>query len=137
MARPPLLCEEGNSPREFNSFTPSMTAAMVDIQRERLSKFPPGYIQNSSMENMPDVGAEVRRLETLLDAARLLNSTLELKELTQIILDVVRAEVPVDRVSVFVVDRGRNGLHSLVAQEVEDFEITLPMGTGTAGTVAA
>src|SRR5437016_13448630 len=89
------------------------------------------------MDNTPDAGAEVRRLESLLDAARLLNSTLELKELTEIILAVVRAEVPVDRISVFVVDRGGNTLHSLVAQEVEDFEITLPMGAGTAGTVAA
>src|SRR5438876_900993 len=112
-------------------------AAALDIQRERLSKVQAEYIQNPSMDNTPDTGAEVRRLETLLDAARLLNSTLELKELTQIILDVVRAEVPVDRISVFVVDRGRNTLHSLVAQEVEDFEITLPMGAGTAGTVAA
>src|SRR5437773_1056986 len=112
-------------------------AAALDIQRERLSKVQAEYIQNPSMDNTPDAGAEVRRLESLLDAARLLNSTLELKELTEIILDVVRAEVPVDRISVFVVDRGRNTLHSLVAQEVEDFEITLPMGAGTAGTVAA
>ncbi len=112
-------------------------AAALDIQRERLSKVQAEYIQNPSMDNTPDAGAEVRRLETLLDAARLLNSTLELKELTQIILDVVRAEVPVDRISVFVVDRGRNSLHSLVAQEVKDFEITLPIGAGTAGTVAA
>src|SRR5437899_4603638 len=89
------------------------------------------------MNTSPDRGGEGRRLQTLLDAARLLNSTLELKELTQIILDVVRAEVPVNRISVFVVDRGRNVLHSLVAQEVEGFEITLPVGTGIAGTVAA
>ncbi len=89
------------------------------------------------MNNTPDTSVELRRLQTLLDAARLLNSTLELKELTQIILDVVRAEVPVDRVSVFVVDRGRNGLHSLVAQELEGFEITFPMGKGIAGSVAA
>src|SRR5438034_10080555 len=88
------------------------------------------------MDTTPEAGAEVRRLETLLDAARLLNSTLELKELTQIILDVVRAEVPVDRISVFVADRGRNSLHSLVAQGVKDFEITLPIGAGRAGTGA-
>src|SRR5437867_13077231 len=89
------------------------------------------------MENTPDTGAEVRRLETLLDAARLLNSTLELKELTQIILDVVRAEVPVERLSVFVVDRGKNTLHSLVAQGLEQVEISMPLGSGIAGTVAA
>ena len=89
------------------------------------------------MKDTQEAGPDVRRLQTLLDAARLLNSTLELKELTQIILDVVRAEVPVDRLSVFVVDRGKNSLHSLVAQQVEGFEISLPMGAGIAGTVAA
>src|SRR5437879_6855920 len=105
-------------------------AATLNIQRERLSKVQPEYIQNPSMDNTPDAGAEVRRLESLLDAARLLNSALELKELTEIILDVVRAEVPVDRISVLVVDRGRNALHSMVAQEVEDFEIKLALVTG-------
>ena len=88
------------------------------------------------MKETPNAGLVPHRLQVLLDAARLLNSTLELKEVTQIILEVVRAEVPVDRVSVFVVDRPRNTLHSLVAQEVEDIEISLPLGSGIAGTVA-
>ena len=83
------------------------------------------------------VKGEIQRLQILLDAARLLNSTLELNELTRIILEVVRSEVPVERVTVFVVDRARKTLHSLVAQEVQDFEITLEMGSGIAGTVAA
>jgi hypothetical protein len=72
----------------------------------------------------------------MLDAARLLNSTLELKEITQIILHVVRAEVSVERLSVFVVDRAGNSIHSLVAQGIGDFEISLPIGTGIVGTVA-
>ena len=76
------------------------------------------------------------RLRTLLDAARLLNSTLELKEVTQIILDVVRAEVPVDRISVFVVDKAGNCLRSLVAQGVPRRDILVPLGKGIAGTVA-
>src|SRR5262249_55298145 len=89
-----------------------------------------------NMDQTPN-SKELHRLETMLDAARLLNSTLELKEITQIILHVVRAEVPVERLSVFVVDRARNSIHSLVAQGLEDFEISLPIGTGIAGTVAA
>jgi signal transduction protein with GAF and PtsI domain len=88
-------------------------------------------------EDMPDSKQELHRFQTLLDAARLLNSTLELKEVTQIILDVVRAEVEVERVSVFVVDRAGKTLHSLVAQEVEDIDLMLPIGKGIAGTVAA
>src|SRR2546422_2357175 len=86
---------------------------------------------------MSNDGLELHLLQTLLEAAGLLNSTLELKDLTQIILDVVRAEVPVERVSVFVVDRTRNSVHTLVAQGVEDFEISVPVGSGIVGTVAA
>jgi signal transduction histidine kinase len=89
------------------------------------------------MEDKLDQDLELHRLQTLLDAARLLNSTLDLKEVTQIILDVVRAEIPVERMSVFVVDRARNTLRSLVAQGVEDFEISLPIGAGVAGAVAS
>jgi len=66
----------------------------------------------------------------------LLNSTLALKELTEIILEIVRSEVPVERVTAFRVDRQRKVVHSLVAQEAQG-EISLPIGSGIAGTVAA
>ena len=79
---------------------------------------------------------EIQRLQTLLETVRLLNSTLELKELTEIILEVVRAEVAVERMSVFVIDRARNCLRPLVAQEMQGEEISLPLGVGIAGTVA-
>jgi signal transduction protein with GAF and PtsI domain len=87
---------------------------------------------------MSDVpGNEIQRLQTLLETVRLLNSTLELKELTGIILEVVRAEIAVERISVFVVDRSRNTLQALVTQGMEDEALSLPVGVGIAGTVAA
>jgi signal transduction histidine kinase len=90
------------------------------------------------MGGMSDVpGNEIQRLQTLLETVRLLNSTLELKELTGIILEVVRAEIAVERISVFVVDRSRNILQPLVTQEIQGEEISLPVGVGIAGTVAA
>jgi GAF domain-containing protein len=82
-------------------------------------------------------GNEIQRLQTLLETVRLLNSTLELKELTGIILEVVRAEIAVERISVFVVDRSRNTLHALVTQGMVDEALSLPVGVGIAGTVAA
>jgi signal transduction histidine kinase len=81
-------------------------------------------------------GDQVRRLQRLLDAAMLLNSTLAVKDLTEIILEIVRADVPVERVTAFRVDHQRKVVHSLVAQET-DGEISLPIGSGIAGTVAA
>jgi GAF domain-containing protein len=87
---------------------------------------------------MPDAPRnEVQRLQTLLDTVRLLNSTLELKELTGIILEVVRTEIAVERISVFVVDRSRSILQPLVTQQLEDEAFSLPVGMGIAGTVAA
>ena len=80
---------------------------------------------------------ESHRLQTLLDTVRLLNSTLELKALTGIILEVVRAEIEVERISVFVVDRSRNEIRALIAQGMEGPEISVPMGVGVVGTVAA
>ena len=77
----------------------------------------------------------IHRLQVILDAARLLNSTLDVHELTTIILETIRNEVPVDRVSVFVVDQKQNVVRSLVAQGVQ-IEITLPIGIGIAGFVA-
>jgi len=83
-----------------------------------------------------DAFRSVERLHRILEAAKLLNSTLDLNELTRIILKIVREEVGVDRGTVFVVDKERNQLRSVVAQDVDN-PIILPMGKGIAGAVAA
>ena len=77
------------------------------------------------------------RLQRILEAAKLLNTTLDLAELTAIILRIVRDEVGTDRGTVFVCDDNRRVLHSLVAQDLDGQEITVPIGKGIAGTVAA
>src|SRR5882672_1715271 len=79
----------------------------------------------------------VRRLEHLLDASRLLNSTLELAELTEIVLRILQDELPIERCTLFVVDWRRRLLRSLIAQGIEQFEIVVAVGEGLAGTVAA
>src|SRR5882762_1485525 len=79
----------------------------------------------------------VAKLHRILEASKLLNSTLDLAELTTIILRIVRDEVGTDRGTVFVLDRQRRILRSLVAQDVEGKEIVLPLGRGIAGTVGA
>ena len=83
-----------------------------------------------------DIFRSVERLHRILEAAKLINSTLDLNELTRIILHIVREEVGVDRGTVFVVDKVRNQLRSVVAQDVEN-EIVLPIGRGIAGAVAS
>ena len=78
----------------------------------------------------------VGRLQRMLEAAKCLCSTLDLAELTEIILQIIRREVPVDRVTAFTVDREARILRSVVAQGVGDFVIRIPIGVGIAGTVA-
>jgi hypothetical protein len=60
-----------------------------------------------------DIFRSVERLHRILEAAKLINSTLDLNELTRIILHIVREEVGVDRGTVFVVDKVRKQLRSV------------------------
>jgi len=78
----------------------------------------------------------VKRLRRILEATKLLNSTIDLAELTGIILKIVREEVHIDRGTVFVVERDRRRVRSLVAQDIEGQDISLPFGSGIAGAVA-
>src|ERR1700674_1540481 len=84
-----------------------------------------------------DAIRSIARLHRIIEASKVLASTLDLAELTAIILRLIRDEVGTDRGTVFVVERGRRLLHSLVAQGVEGREIIVPLGNGIAGTVAA
>src|SRR5262245_15024880 len=83
-----------------------------------------------------DTSNEVRLLKRLLECTRLLNSTLDLTELTGIVLQIIHDEMGFDRGTVFVIDNEKSSLRSFVAQGVEGFEIVLPVGTGVAGYVA-
>src|SRR5215510_10309192 len=89
------------------------------------------------IETHQDAIRSIERLHRILEAAKLLNSTLDLAELTAIILRIIRDEVGTERGTVFVMDRARRQLHSLVAQDVEGQELVLPVGKGIAGSVAA
>ena len=87
-------------------------------------------------DSRKDAAPEVRRLRRLLEASRLLNSTLELAELTEIALRILQDELPVERCTLFVLDRRQKLLRSIVAQGIEQFEIVLTLGEGLAGNVA-
>ena len=82
-----------------------------------------------------DLSRTVDSLNRIIEATKLLNSTLDLAELTEIILQIVRDEVGIERGTVWVMTPDRQHLRSLVAQEV-DAEIEVKVGSGVAGTVA-
>ena len=79
----------------------------------------------------------IKQLSALFDATRLLNSTLDLAELLELILRIAREQVDADRGSVYLVDKEHQQIWSIVAQGLESQEIRLPIGSGVAGMVAA
>jgi phosphoserine phosphatase RsbU/P len=91
---------------------------------------------------VPDVFAaqeqqkQITQLSLLFEATRLLNSTLDLAELLELILRIARQELQAERGSVFLVDRKKQELWSIVAQGLDHQEIRIPFGHGIAGRVA-
>ena len=90
---------------------------------------------SSSTDLHDELSRAIDRLTRIVDATKLLNSTLDLSELTRIILQIVRDEVGVERGTVFVVSEDGERLRSLVAQDVDE-EIEIRVGSGISGAVA-
>lgn len=79
----------------------------------------------------------INQLSLLFEATRLLNSTLDLAELLELILKIARTEVKADRGTVFLVDQRRNELWSIAASGLDHQELRIPFGKGVAGRVAS
>lgn len=79
----------------------------------------------------------INQLSLLFEAARLLNSTLDLAELLELILKIARSEVKADRGTVFLVDSRRQELWSIAASGLDHQELRIPFGKGVAGRVAS
>jgi GAF domain-containing protein len=73
--------------------------------------------------------------EEALQTIKQLSPTLSLSDLSRVVLKLVRDQVGADRGTIFVVDRDRDEIRSIVADRVIS-EISLPIGFGIAGTVA-
>ena len=78
----------------------------------------------------------INQLSLLFEATRLLNSTLDLAELLELILKIARTEVKAERGTVFLVDGKRKELWSIAASGLDHQEIRIPFGKGIAGQVA-
>ena len=78
----------------------------------------------------------VLNLSEMLEATKLLNSTLDLPELLDVILLLSKRLCAADRGTVFLVDRQRDEIWSLRGLGLDKNEIRLPMSQGIAGWVA-
>ncbi len=79
---------------------------------------------------------EMERLRTLVEASKLINSSIEPDALLGSILTVARNELHVERGTLYFVDDDKNQIWTKIAGELSG-EIRLPIGKGLAGTVAA
>jgi sigma-B regulation protein RsbU (phosphoserine phosphatase) len=78
----------------------------------------------------------VIELSTIVEATKRLNSTLDLAELLNIILQLTTRHTGAERGTVFLVDRERGEIWSLVGLGLDTHEIRLPISRGIAGWVA-
>jgi sigma-B regulation protein RsbU (phosphoserine phosphatase) len=79
---------------------------------------------------------EMDRLRTLVEASKLINSSIEPDALLASILTVARNELHVERGTLYFVDDQKKEIWTKIAGELST-EIRLPIGKGLAGTVAA
>jgi sigma-B regulation protein RsbU (phosphoserine phosphatase) len=78
---------------------------------------------------------KIRRLESLVEAGRRLNSSLDVDRLLEIIMELARDLLNTERSTLFLVDRETGELRSRIIQE--DVEIRIPMTQGIIGHVVA
>ena len=78
----------------------------------------------------------ITQLQFLVEASQVLNSTLDLAELLDLILKLALREIGADRGSVYVVDKEHREIWTILAQGLEQQEIRLAYGQGVAGHVA-
>ncbi|MFC1852136.1 SpoIIE family protein phosphatase [candidate division CSSED10-310 bacterium] len=79
----------------------------------------------------------ISNLESLINASHILNSTLNLSELLGLFMNLATKELKADRSTLYLIDKKKNELWSLITQGPDMFEIRLPVGKGIAGKVAA
>ena len=80
---------------------------------------------------------EIARLRTLVEASKLINSSIEPDALFDSILSVARKELHVERGTLYFVDEKKGEIWAKIGSHLEGREIRLAIGRGIAGSVAA
>jgi len=80
--------------------------------------------------------AQVEKLNMLIDAAKSVNSTLDLDKLLDVILETAIKSIRADRGTLYLVDELKSEIWSKALRGAEVIEIRLPIGKGLSGYVA-
>lgn len=95
-----------------------------------------GTIVNELERTVEISKIHINKLNTLIDAAKQVNSTLDLDKLLDIILETAIKSISSDRGTVYLVDELKGEIWSKALRGSEVIEIRLPIGKGLAGYVA-
>jgi sigma-B regulation protein RsbU (phosphoserine phosphatase) len=80
--------------------------------------------------------SHIARLESLINASKVLNSTLNLEKLLALILELATRNLKASRGTIYLIDQAKKELWSKVLKGKNLVEIRLPIGTGISGYVA-
>ena len=90
----------------------------------------------SPRKSAPSKQGQIKRLEALINASKILNTTLNLERLLALILDLAIKNLKAARGTIYLIDHDRKELWSKVLKGKDLVEIRLPVGTGISGHVA-
>jgi sigma-B regulation protein RsbU (phosphoserine phosphatase) len=93
--------------------------------------------RDTTTDELSEAGEQIRRLEAVVEAGLMVNSTLDLAEIGEHIVDIATRLINAERGSLFLVDRDTGHLQSMVAQGLTGDPLTLEVGEGIVGAVAA
>ena len=93
-------------------------------------------IVNELEKNLDLAKVQLDKLNLLIDAAKSVNSTLDLDKLLEVILETSVKSIGADRGTLYVVDELKSEIWSKAMRGSEVIEIRLPIGKGLSGYVA-
>jgi len=93
-------------------------------------------MRSSVKAHTPHHGLLPRQMQALLESTRLINSTLDLDELLQIIVEEINRNLTADRTTLYLVDKKKGEIWSKVLLGDESLFIRQAIGKGISGYVA-
>ncbi len=90
----------------------------------------------AAQANPQDLQTQVAHLAALVQASKILNSTLDLDHLLELILEVATRELGADRGTVYLVDKEAGELRARISQGLESKLLRVKIGQGISGKVA-
>jgi signal transduction histidine kinase/CRP-like cAMP-binding protein len=116
--------------------SPSFALNLIRMLTLRLRSNNLTYVQNQE-SNLTTLRQQLTKTHRLIEASKVVNSTLDLDTLLELIFQTAAQTVSADRGTLFLIDETQKILWSKTQKGNTKVEIQLPVGTGIAGTVAA